>query len=442
MAIVFGVPFTNARPNLRYWKEGKSPPVEDMNHYEFSATKTQIDQWDKISSSLIEYLSNAHTPGTVAARLYGRSYEDALPTVLFYVDGDTETKLDKTLIPTLISPWHHWIIMPNKQVECAYSKDYIGSSNQSTNLYPGASIGGSKRFGTGTFGGYCILNGEIVALTAGHVLSLDAVEYGYDGNRIIVESVSSQDFRGVRNERVNQLEWAKIDRKKAKNVGVVQSIELQRQMENRAKALLAAWDSITPGQRYTGVVRTCCGEVRCDDDTKAALDWGVFSVVQHRRGANRFPAYGTINSPLGAEFPTTTTQPIAAIWDGEGDLVSRQEVCYVGATNGFTTAFVRSMKTHSVRDVNRKMLYREAWSISVLSNEREGEERPRPGDSGAWVWDLYSGSPIAHLVTSGDDEAQVLVLDDIFTEIEQHTGHRPRLAHTGPDGSAVLDDEG
>src|SRR5437667_9835651 len=50
MVIVFAVLFTNARPNLQYWKEGKSPPVEDMNHYEFSATKTQIDQWDKLDS--------------------------------------------------------------------------------------------------------------------------------------------------------------------------------------------------------------------------------------------------------------------------------------------------------------------------------------------------------------------------------------------------------
>lgn len=418
--------------------------MEDRNHYEFSATQNQIDQWNKIASSLVEYLSNSHSPGTVSARLYGRSYEDALPTVLFYVDADAETKLDKMLIPTLISPWHNWIIMPKKQVECAYSKDYVGSSKQSTNLYPGASIGGSKKFGTGTFGGYCVLNNEIVALTAGHVLSLDAVEYGYDGNRISVRSVSSQDFQGVREERVNQLEWAKMDREKAEKAGVVQSIGLRRQMENRAKALLAAWDSITSEQRYAGVVRACCGEVNHNDDTKATLDWAVFSVVQHRRGANRFPAYGTINSPLGAEFPTTTTQPIAAVWNGEGDLVSRQEVCYVGATNGFTTAFVRSMKTHSVKDVNQKMLCREAWSISVLSNEKEGEERPRQGDSGAWVWDLYSGSPIAHLVTGVQDEAQILLLDDIFTEIEQHTSHRPRLAHTGPDGIAVLgelDDE-
>jgi hypothetical protein len=103
--------------------------VEDMNHYEFSATKTQINQWDKIASSLIEYLSDAHMPGTVAARLYGRSYEDDLPTVLFYVDTDAETKLDKTLIPTLISPWHHWIIMPNKQVELGTRKTVLGRSS-------------------------------------------------------------------------------------------------------------------------------------------------------------------------------------------------------------------------------------------------------------------------------------------------------------------------
>ena len=51
---------------------------------------------------------------------------------------------------------------------------------------------------------------------------------------------------------------------------------------------------------------------------------------------------------------------------------------------------------------------------------------------------------MAHLVTSGEDEAQVLLLDDIFTEIEQYSGYRPRLAHTGSDGIAVLaelDDE-
>ena len=48
---------------------------------------------------------------------------------------------------------------------------------------------------------------------------------------------------------------------------------------------------------------------------------------------------------------------------------------------------------------------------------------------------------MAHLVTGGEDEAQILVLDDIFTEIEQHTGHRPRLAHKGPDGISVVSDE-
>lgn len=47
---------------------------------------------------------------------------------------------------------------------------------------------------------------------------------------------------------------------------------------------------------------------------------------------------------------------------------------------------------------------------------------------------------MAHLVRGGEDEPQIPILDDIFTEIEQHTGHRPRLAHTGPDGNAVLDE--
>ena len=47
---------------------------------------------------------------------------------------------------------------------------------------------------------------------------------------------------------------------------------------------------------------------------------------------------------------------------------------------------------------------------------------------------------MAHLVRGGEDEPQIPILDDIFTEIEQHTGHRPRLAHTGPDSSAVLDE--
>jgi hypothetical protein len=410
-----------------------------MNHYEFSATRNQIDQWDKIASTLIEYLSNARLSGTVAARLYGRSYQDALPTVLFYVDSGTETELDKTVIPSLISPWYNWIITPKRPVDCTYSKDYIGSSKHSTSLYPGASIGGSKKSGTGTLGGYCVLNNEIVALTARHVLSVDAIKYGHDGNRINVQSVSSQDFRGVREERVIQLDWAKMDREK-ENVGVVRSIGLQRQRENRAKALFAAWNSITPEQRHVGVVRTCCGFAKKNDDTKAAMDWAVISVVQHRRGANRFPAYGTIHSPLGAEYPTTTTDPIAAVWDEEGDLESKQEVCYVGATNGFTTAFIRSLKSYSVEHTKQKMLYREAWSMSVLSNEREGEGRPRQGDSGAWVWDVDSGSPLGHLVTGVDDEAQILALDDIFREIEEHTGYRPRLAHTGPDGIAVSDE--
>ena len=47
---------------------------------------------------------------------------------------------------------------------------------------------------------------------------------------------------------------------------------------------------------------------------------------------------------------------------------------------------------------------------------------------------------MAYLVIGGNDEGQTLALDDIFTEIGQHTGHKPRLAHTAPDGSAVLDE--
>jgi hypothetical protein len=435
MMVVLGMTTMYAKIYAPWWKvDYRSSFHENSTNYEYPPTINQILEWGKILPRLLQQIN---VPCQVDARIYGTTHSASAPTVVIYVPEVNRHQVDAEVITVAISPWKVFVLDYHTPFACGYSSDRIGASQQSVGIYAGASIGGTLIAGSGSFGGYLVVNNEVVGTTAGHCIANTKVEYGFGEDRPVVCSVSNADYEGVKKERTKQLQGADEDLAMVTTKKLDFLIPDHQEMKERAKQLLDDWSNIKMQSRYVGIVRACSGNSQLIKPTHSTTDWAIFEVVQHRRRANSFPAFNTVSSPLGSQYPKHIASPRPAVWD-DGLLDKYQKICFRGRTSGYSEGFVRGLKIGSVCYPNGEKCTSTYWSISVTRNERGGDEGVRNGDSGAWCWELVSGRPVGHIVTGVADCAGMLELELVFKEIEEYTGHKAYLAIADANGIAQI----
>ena len=434
--LVFRLLDRYALPDAPHFHQSPATLADVPNTYEFVGTRRQAEDWDAQAEFIIQYCIARDVLASIGARVYGRSQDTSVMTVLLKVDEIDISRVSMSELQDAIGEWGKVILCVGRPWYSGFSAQHLGA-RYTVKIGAGSSLGVSDRDKTGSFGGYVEFAGKICGFTCAHIFDLSRRISLDDTDHPTVQSPSSSDLTQLRAERVQGVKWKTMDVDKVKkwdSRGVY--VAHRQQQLNQANFSLSEFDKISVGDRLVGSPLVSSGECTSEDEKRATLDWAIFNVSEDRRGCNEFPGHAVHD--VAVRFPEMTTPLLPAVWDEDQEFVFRQDACYRGRTNGYTTGFIRSFKQYEIDDITEKRkAVVEGWNMSVMRTQRERDPVARPGDSGSWVFDIDSGYPMGQVIKGHYDEAIILDLDSCFAEVEKEMGHTVRVART-EDGVARM----
>ena len=373
-------------------------------------------------NSVVTRFQQRNFPETyyLAPRIYGYNTSDTKWFIHVYIQStsilwNTDlTGLSRPFIPLKIC-------VKSSTNECSWSGRSLFDpmlTHHAKVLEHGLSIGPLGGEDSGSFGGYVEFDGKTVGLSCCHVtcpLDSPGIVYG-EKSESIVMSNSDGDYQEIQ-KRVGETvdKWMSQIEKGDKSDECRLSLEAAIRVKERNTASV--------DERRVGEVIACSECLRTD-----RLDWSLFTIAPERVGRNEFP-----DLRLYPHLPPHPTDIIAPI-------PFNQDVICLSRTTGRSTGYLRKLRPSKLmydrqRNLSKRTLY---WSIYILSVGRLGPVGSMPGDSGAWVYETDEGRPVLMLI-GGPTEREGLCfsLIEIFAEIEQLTGHKPKLPLYNVSSSSV-----
>ena len=387
---------------------------------------TTITEWEKVRSRLVQKLcSSFYGTITISARVYGATRKTSHLTVL----AISERVLPQSKLKELKDLCHglkfiH--VCQGRRSIINFPHSHAKRHEYEDQLTHGDSIGVWGHGSSGSFGGYISLNNSVYGMTCCHCIVPDFKKIAYpapsDGSTSNVVSPSDRDYIDFLNDLVNEAARLRT------LIGPRNATADEKIVIDNVNAKITKTKLITSVGRIVGRVVASSGETVGDNSQSLTCNWALFDVAPSRLAENRFPA--THFYPQIPTTPRKIGQPIQEYWKPEEGKIILQAVCYVGRTSGFSRGYTRVLKTVRVDWGSPKtprpvLIY--GWSFALSSSDYDGPPGPRPGDSGSWVYECDFGRPIAQLTWSDGIEGTAVALEDVFDEIEDHTGYRPRL---------------
>jgi hypothetical protein len=150
---------------------------------------------------IIQHCITRDVSASIGARLYGRSQDTSMMTVLLKVDEIDISRVSMSELQDAIGEWGKVILCVGRPWYSGFAAQHLGA-RYNVKIGAGSSLGVSDRDSTGSFGGYVEFAGKICGFTCAHIFDISRRISLDDTDHPTVQSPSSYDMKQLRAERV------------------------------------------------------------------------------------------------------------------------------------------------------------------------------------------------------------------------------------------------
>jgi len=197
--LVFRLIDLYALPDAPHWRDSPETSVDKSQRYEFDGTIQQRDDWQSQADIIVRHCICRDASASIGARLYGRSRDSCIMTVLLKVDEMDISQVSVGELQDTIGEWGKVILCVGRPRYSGFSSQNIGA-RYTEKIGAGSSLGVSDRNTTGSFGGYVEFLGKICGFSCAHIFDMARRISLDDADPPTVQSPSSHDMAHLRAE--------------------------------------------------------------------------------------------------------------------------------------------------------------------------------------------------------------------------------------------------